>query len=102
MQRHAPSWLEQLPQLPDVMLDNLQQARENELALAQQQQRVAELQQQSRRSVRRHRRYLVAALACLGAAIAVVPGAWQQLAAAPLVAWLLGGLAIALLWPRDS
>ena len=102
LQRHAPSWLEQLPQLPDVMLDNLQQSRDNELRLAQHQQRVTELQQQSRESIRRHRRHLVAALACLGAAIAVVPGAWQQLAEAPLVAWVLGGLAIALLWPRES
>lgn len=102
LQRHAPSWLEQLPQLPDVMLDNLQQSRDNDMQLAQQQQRVTELQQQSRDNTRRHRRHLVAALACLGAAISILPGAWQQLADAPIIAWLLGGLALSLLWPRDG
>jgi ubiquinone biosynthesis protein len=102
LQRHAPSWLEQLPQLPDVMLDNLQQSRDNEMRLAQQQQRLAELERESRKNTRRHRRYLVAALACLATAIAAVPGAWEQLSQAPLIAWLLAGLAVALLWPRES
>jgi len=102
LQRQAPSWLEQLPLLPDVMLDNLQQSRDVEMRFAQQQQQVEELQERSAAKTRRHRRQLLAAIACLGVAVTVVPGAWQQLANAPLVSWLLGGLAIALLWPRDS
>jgi len=102
LQRQAPSWLEQLPLLPDAMLDNLQQSRDAELRFAQQQQQVEELQERSAAKTRRHRRQLLAALACLGVAVTVVPGAWQQLANAPLVSWLLGGLAVALLWPRDS
>ena len=36
-----------------------------------------------------------------GAAIAAIPGGWEQLAAAPLVSWLLAGLGISLLWPRE-
>jgi ubiquinone biosynthesis protein len=102
LQRQAPSWLEQLPLLPDVMLDNLQQSRDVEMRFAQQQQQVEELQERSAAKTRRHRRQLLAAIACVGVAVTVVPGAWQQLANAPLVSWLLGGLAIALLWPRDS
>lgn len=102
LQRQAPSWLEQLPLLPDAMFDNLQQSRDVELRFAQQQQQVEELQERSAAKTRRHRRQLLAALACLGVAVTVVPGAWQQLANAPLVSWLLGGLAVALLWPRDS
>jgi len=102
LQRQAPSWLEQLPLLPDVMLDNLQQSRDVEMRFAQQQQQVEELQERSAAKTRRHRRQLLAAIACLGVAVTVVPGAWQQLANAPLVSWLLGGLAVALLWPRDS
>ena len=31
LQRQAPSWLEQLPQLPDVVLDSLQQSRDFDL-----------------------------------------------------------------------
>ena len=102
LQRHAPSWLEQLPQLPDVMLENLQQSRDIELRASQQQQRAEELQQQGREKTRRQRRHLAAGLACIGAAIAVLPGGWAQLAQAPPASWLLAGLAIYLVWPRDS
>ncbi len=102
LQRQAPSWLEQLPQLPDVMLDNLQQSRDIEIRFSQQQQRVDDLQKRNADKVRRQRRQMVAALACLGAAITVFPDGWQRLADAPLVSWVLAGLALALLWPRDS
>ena len=102
LQRQAPSWLEQLPLLPDAMLDNLQQSRDVEMRFSQQQQQVEELQERSAAKTRRHRRQLLAAIACLGVAVSVVPGAWQQLADAPVVSWLMAGLAVALLWPRDS
>jgi ubiquinone biosynthesis protein len=102
LQRQAPSWLEQLPQLPDVMLDNLQQSREVEQRFSRQQQHLEEIRSQSRESRQQRRRYLVAAIACVGVAISVFPGAWQQLADAPLVSWLLAGLAVSLLWPRDN
>ena len=102
LQRQAPSWLEQLPLLPDAMLDNLQQSRDVEMRFNQQQQQVEELQERSAAKTRRHRRQLLAAIACLGVAVSVVPGAWQQLADAPVFSWLMAGLAVALLWPRDS
>jgi ubiquinone biosynthesis protein len=102
LQRHAPSWLEQLPQLPDVVMDNLQHSRELEQRFSVQQQRVQKLQEQARQETQRRRRYLVAALACGAAALTAFPGAWQQLSQAPLATWLLGGLGLALLWPRES
>ena len=40
LQRHAPSWLEQLPQLPDVVMDNLQSARDLEQRFSIQQQKT--------------------------------------------------------------
>ena len=102
LQRHAPSWLEQLPQLPDVVMDNLQSARDLEQRFSIQQQKTQHLQDQARESVRRRRRYLIAALACGAAAISAFPGAWQQVAQAPPVSWILAGLALALLWPREA
>jgi ubiquinone biosynthesis protein len=102
LQRQAPSWLEQLPLLPDAMLDNLQQSRDAELRVNQQQQQVEELRERGAAQTRRQRRHIVAAIACLGVAVTILPGAWQQLADAPLVSWLLAGLALVLLWPRDS
>jgi ubiquinone biosynthesis protein len=100
LQRHAPSWLEQLPQLPDVVMDNLQQPRELEQSYNQQQRTVEELQQQARSTVAKQRRYTVAAVTCIAAAVSFFPGAWQQLSAAPAASWLLAALALALLWPR--
>ena len=102
LQRHAPSWLEQLPQLPDVVFDNLQQSREIEQRFSLQQQKVVELEKRDRELTRRQRRHLVAAIACIAAAISIFPGAWQQLAEAPLVSWLLAGLGVSLLWPREK
>jgi ubiquinone biosynthesis protein len=102
LQRHAPSWLEQLPQLPDVVMDSLQQSREIEQRVTQQQRHMNELQQQSSSRVARQRRHTVAAIACIAAAVSVFPGAWQQLSQAPLISWLLGALALGLLWPRVS
>jgi ubiquinone biosynthesis protein len=102
LQRHAPSWLEQLPQLPDVVLDNLQQARALERRFSDQQQHLQALQEESRAALWRRRRSTLAVLALFGAALLAWPGAGQALAEAPLASWLLGGLALALLWPRES
>ncbi len=102
LQRQAPSWLEQLPQLPDVVLDSLQQSREGDPRPTRPQQQLEQQHQRSGERTRRQRRQLLAAVACLGAAIGVLPGGWEQLAAAPPVSWLLAATALALLWPRDS
>ncbi len=102
LQRHAPSWLEQLPQLPDVVMDNLQNSRELEQRFSAQQQRVHRLQQQADDNVRRRRRQFAAAVVCGAAVLSAFPGAWQQLTQAPLGSWLLAGLGLALLWPRKS
>jgi len=100
LQRHAPSWLEQLPQLPDVVMDNLQHARDLEQRSSMEQQRAQQLQDQAQEHTRRSRRHLVAALVCGAAAISAFPGTWQQLAQAPLATWVLASLGLALLWPR--
>lgn len=101
LQRHAPSWLEQLPQLPDVVLESLQHAREAEhrppVPLHQGEDRAA-LQS----ALARRRRYLLAGLACLAAAATAAPALWQLLADAPAVSWVLAGAALYLLWPRHS
>ncbi len=102
LQRHAPSWLEQLPQLPDVVFDNLQHSRELEQRAAEQQQRVDRLRRHATERKRHHRRQLLAAVACVGAALTALPGGWDMLRGAPLVSWLFAGAAVLLLWPRDD
>ena len=100
LQRHAPSWLEQLPQLPDAVMDNLQQSREMEQRFTQQQRRLEAMQKAEHDRVGRQRRFTLAGLACIGAAVSVFPGAWQQIAEAPPVSWALALAALWLLWPR--
>jgi ubiquinone biosynthesis protein len=101
LQRHAPSWLEQLPALPDALLENLQHARDADRMLANQKQRLEQLQQQQRRERVRRKRHLLAALACIGAAAVAYPGGLQLLAHAPVLSWVLGGVALVLVWPRE-
>ena len=73
-----------------------------EIGVTQRQQQSQDLVKRNISKVRRQRRQLLAAIACVGAAVSVFPGGWQQLANAPLVSWLLAGLALALLWPRAN
>ncbi|MBA6413932.1 ubiquinone biosynthesis regulatory protein kinase UbiB [Parahaliea sp. F7430] len=101
LQRHAPSWLEQLPALPDAVFENLQQARDADRQLSQQQRRMEELQRQQRSLSKRRKRHLLAAIACLAAAATAYPGGWQLLSQIPPLSWALGAAALALLWPRE-
>jgi ubiquinone biosynthesis protein len=100
LQRQAPSWLEQLPQLPEAVLDSLQNSRGNERYLSERPQHLDEEKQAIRQRSRR-RRHLLGALACLAAVASLVPNVDQYLANAPLISWLLAGLGASLLWPRD-
>lgn len=100
LQRHVPSWLEQLPQVPDAMLDNLQRkhtAPGPSRQQQKQQQRVLAAQSGQRQRVA-CRRAAAAALAAGGLVLAV-PGGWAFIAAAPVASWLLLGAALVLLWP---
>jgi ubiquinone biosynthesis protein len=100
LQRHAPSWLEQLPMLPDAVIDNLQQSREMEQRFSQQQHRLETMRRAEQERITRQRRLTLASMACIGAAISVFPGAWQQLSAAPPISWALALAGLWLLWPR--
>ena len=96
LQSHAPSWLEQLPNLPDVVLESLQQAREQgpgKAAAARSAREAA-----SRRKTQR--RQLLAGLACIAGALIAIPGAGGYLAEVPVASWVLGAIGITLLWPR--
>ncbi len=99
LQRHAPSWLEQLPQLPDAVLDSLLQSREGIHRPAPQPLRREQEQEQG--NVARRRRRVLAATACVAAAVIALPGVWQQLGNAPLLSWLLAGTGVYLLWSAE-
>jgi ubiquinone biosynthesis protein len=97
LQRHVPSWLEQLPQLPDVVLESLQHSRGTERHPRPQ---LQLREDRSGQQLARQRRQMLAGIACLAAAAAAFPGISQQLADAPTISWGLAALALYLLWPR--
>ena len=99
LQRQAPSWLEQLPQLPDVVLESLQQPRETRPEPQPVTRPETRVRENSAGKHRRQKKQLLAGVAVTLGVVAALPGGWQLLADIPPVSWLLGCLALALLWP---
>ncbi len=100
LRRSAPSWLEQLPQLPDVVFEGLQSARELEQHTRSQQQELEKLQAHIQREDSQRKR-LVGAFLVFGAAAATAyPGGISALAQWPVASWGLIAVGVYLLWPR--
>lgn len=99
LQQNAPNWLEQLPQLPEALLENLQGQRTNQKR--SQQLLAAERAQRRKHHLRARRRYL-AAMVCVLAAGAALPPVRGMLEQAPAVSWLLLAVAAGLAWPSQS
>ncbi|MCZ6829790.1 MAG: ubiquinone biosynthesis regulatory protein kinase UbiB [Gammaproteobacteria bacterium] len=102
LRRNAPSWLEQLPQLPDALLHSLQHSGELETQTQQQRQRLERLQVQVQREDSQRKRMVVAVLLFGGAAATAFPEGIQQMAQWPLLSWGLLGIGLYLLWPRSQ
>lgn len=99
LQQQAPGWLEQLPSLPDALLEGIQGQRDRQ----QQRERQLAAERLERQQHKRgaQRRYL-AATACVLAAAAAIPQARELLELAPPVSWALLLAAAAFAWPRGS
>ncbi|MEM8659788.1 MAG: ubiquinone biosynthesis regulatory protein kinase UbiB [Pseudomonadota bacterium] len=100
LQRQAPSWLEQLPQLPDVWIDNLQQGKDVQIRLAQPTQTPAVPQVPDANPSRRQGRQLLGLVVLVIAGITLLPEGVKQLVDAPILSWVLFALGFLLLWPR--
>jgi ubiquinone biosynthesis protein len=99
LQHYLPSWLEQLPQVPEAIFEQLQQGRQ----VPWRGRREQALDSHRRRQARQRRqRRLLGGLACVGAALAATPSLRPLLVALPLHSWLLLGAALWLLWPRPE
>lgn len=99
LQQHAPNWLEQLPQLPEAVIENLQGTRDRQRR--QNAARMARQREQERHDRRARRRY-VAAMLCVIAAGAALPPVRELLEQAPPVSWLLVAIAAGLAWPGHA
>jgi ubiquinone biosynthesis protein len=99
LQQHAPNWLEQLPQLPEAVMDNLQGQRDRQRQAEQL--LLRERGEREQRDRRARRRYL-AAMVCVVAAAAALPGVRVFLEQAPPASWVLLAIAAGLAWPGQS
>jgi len=104
LQRHAPSWLEQLPQLPDAILDSLQNSNRTFGPSVAPGTVVDKPLAHSNRNKLTGKRVLGAVFLLGCAVITAVPGAWQQLLTIPPLAWIFAAGSAALMLscgPRD-
>ncbi len=99
---HAPSWLEQLPQLPEAVFDSLQQTKELESQTRFHRQELEQLQARVSREDNQRKRMVVAVLLFGGAAATAYPQGVSILAQWPLFSWALIGIGSYLLWPRNQ
>lgn len=96
LQHQAPALLEQLPHLPEAVLEGLQGQREKQ----QTQALLKEIEARKLSTERTQKRYAIASL-CIVAAAVSVPSLRETLNEAPAISWLLLGVAAVLAWPRS-
>ncbi len=96
LRQHAPQWLEQLPQLPELVMDNLHRGSETKSLLELQQAQLLQLEQQ-RQAQGKSRRHLRLALVAAAAALLLAqPALWQKLAQLPTSSLVLLAIAAVL------
>ncbi|MEW5757595.1 MAG: ubiquinone biosynthesis regulatory protein kinase UbiB [Pseudomonadota bacterium] len=99
IKRNLPHWGEQLPQLPGLLTEVLQQMRHNHTGHASQQHQLEALREEIRRANYRSMATLQgAALLLCAVLIAALDGrAPTMLGGAPLLSWALGGVGVVLI-----
>jgi ubiquinone biosynthesis protein len=101
---NGPDWLEQSHQLPQLVLDTLQQSKHIKTLGEQQAQTFKLLQQQQDQQTankRRNRQYSCLAIAALGLAALATTQYHQELTTIPPISWALGALGLWLLINRS-
>jgi len=95
IKQQAPDWIEKLPQIPQLVFDNLQQNRQaSELEF----QRMLALQHAQEQRSRKTRRTLLLAATFLAAAALAEPSVSAWVESLPGYAWIPAGLAWLLVW----
>jgi len=97
LQYHVPSWLEQLPQVPDAILDQLQGNRDVPTGRRAD---AGALRRQRRQALTRQRWRQLAGIGCATLALLWVPPLQETLSRIPPASWALSIAAVFLLWTR--
>lgn len=104
---NLPRWAETLPQLPTLLHDLAKRAEAGKLEVQWQSDEIAKLRREVRRANRRSFAAVSAAAMIVSAAVILGLDGYapRMLGDAPLMTWLLGGIAVAILisyWPSGS
>ncbi len=107
MRRSLPEWSERLPELPTLLHRTLQQASEGKLRVQWESGELKRIRQQIRRSQQRTVAAIVGGALLISAAVIYGLDGYTplMLGGAPLLSWMLGGLAIIALifaWSDDD
>ncbi len=106
LRAQIPGWASSLPQLPALVHDVLQQARDGKLRVEWQSEELQKIRSEIKRANQRTFGAVVGASLIIGAAIikGLDGNAPAMIGGAPLLTWLLGGMGIVILflaWPDD-
>ncbi|MEH6548952.1 MAG: ubiquinone biosynthesis regulatory protein kinase UbiB [Pseudomonadales bacterium] len=97
IRNHAPQWLEQLPNVPDLVLESLNHgSRLNELVSAQQQQ-LEKVRSELENERKRKRLRLTGTLLLIGGLVVAQPQILDNIRQLPPISWALFAVAAALL-----
>ncbi len=107
MKRNAPLWLDKLPEMPMLLHEVLQQARDGELKVEWQSQELRKIERTMLDSNRRTYAAIVGSALIISAAILLGLDGYSpsMVADAPLLSWLLGGaglIVLMLAWPHSD
>jgi ubiquinone biosynthesis protein len=93
LRRQAPQWLELLPELPELLMENLKQGAALGTVIEHQQQQIRHIENEMKRTRQGRRNLVLASLAGLAALVIASPAALSWLSNLTAVSWLLIAIA---------
>lgn len=106
LKENVPLWAERLPQMPNMLFDVLEQAKQGNLQMELDSKQMDDIRREIHRTSRRNFAAVTGAGFIISAAViyALDGYAKPMLGDFPLVSWICGGLGVAILlagWPRE-
>jgi ubiquinone biosynthesis protein len=105
LKENVPLWAEQLPKLPSLFFDVLEQAKEGKISVELKAKQMDELRGEIRKANHRTFAAILGSSLIISASVFAALDGFQKamIAGAPFLSWVLGGLGVALVlaaWPK--
>ena len=106
LKENIPMWAERLPQMPNMLFDVLEQAKQGSLKMELDSRQMDELRREIHRTSRRNFAAITGAGFIISAAVIYALDGYAKIMLGdyPLVSWVMGALGVAILvaaWPRE-